>query len=327
MKLFRTLPALLVAAVAAAAAAPDARWRDVLDTPAAKSALAARVLVNGLARAGDRLIAVGQRGHVLTSDDGGRAWQQADVPVSSDLVAVSFPDPSNGWAVGHDGVVLHSGDGGRTWTRQLDGRSAQALMGPQGAESPLLDVWFRDPSNGYVVGAFGLALRTRDGGRSWEPLRAIDNPKGLHLYAVRGIGPDVFVVGEQGIAFKLDAEGERSTTLELPYKGTLFGIVGNERALVVHGLRGTALRSTDGGMNWQPVQTGLQVGLTAGTVTAAGRIVLASQSGHVLTSDDDGKTFAAAATPSPLPAAAVVEGSRGALVVGGPRGVQPLALP
>ena len=113
----------------AVAAPADTRWRDVLDAPAAKSTLAARGLLNGLARAGQRIVAVGQRGHVLYSDDAGKHWQQADVPVSSDLVAVSFPDATHGWAVGHDGVVLHSADAGRSWTRQLDGRSRRQGAG------------------------------------------------------------------------------------------------------------------------------------------------------------------------------------------------------
>ena len=203
---------------------------------------------------------------------------------------------TTGWAVGHDGVVLHSGDAGRTWNLQLDGRRIGELMvdyysrpdaapaeatpalreqarrfAAQGADNPLLDVWFRDASNGYVVGAFGLALRTRDGGKTWQPLlQAIDNPKGLHLYAVRGIGSDVYIVGEQGTAFKLERDAERFTTLELPYKGTLFGVVGNERAVVVHGLRGNVLRSTDGGRSWQSVTTGLQVGMTASALDARG---------------------------------------------------------
>ena len=54
--------------------------RDVLDTPAVKSPLAVRALVNGLAIAGTRIVAVGQRGHVLLSDDAGKSWQQAEVP-------------------------------------------------------------------------------------------------------------------------------------------------------------------------------------------------------------------------------------------------------
>jgi photosystem II stability/assembly factor-like uncharacterized protein len=91
---------------------------DVLDTPAASSALAARSLINGVARAGHRIVGVGQRGHIVFSDDGGKRWTQARVPVSADLVAVSFPSARQGWAVGHDGVVLHTSDAGATWVRQ-----------------------------------------------------------------------------------------------------------------------------------------------------------------------------------------------------------------
>jgi photosystem II stability/assembly factor-like uncharacterized protein len=342
--------AAALAAVGAAAAAPDARWRDVLDTPAAKSALAAKGLLVGLAKAGSRLVAVGQRGHVVYSDDGGTTWQQADVPVASDLVAVHFPDDRNGWAVGHDGVILHSADGGRSWQRQRDGRAD----GAQGAENPWLDVWFADARNGWVVGAFGTMLCTKDGGTTWQPLaHPLDNPKGLHLYAVRGVGADVYVVGEQGMAFRLDRgpaagrspagtdphggsprypaaggeDSERFVPIELPYKGTLFGVVGNARAVVVHGLRGNALRSADGGRTWTSIPTGLQVGLTASAVDAKGRIVFASQAGHVLVSADDGASFAPARLERPVPAAAVIAAAGGTLVVAGPRGVQPIALP
>jgi photosystem II stability/assembly factor-like uncharacterized protein len=160
-------------------------WRDVLDTPAQKSSLAARGLLTGLTRAGKRLVAVGQRGHVLLSDDAGKTWQQADVPVSADLVAVCFPNAETGWAVGHDGVVLKSTDAGRTWTRQLDGRGLGEVLvayytrsgdakwlaeaqrfAAQGAENPFLDVWFDDDKSGFVVGAFGLVLRTATAARA-----------------------------------------------------------------------------------------------------------------------------------------------------------------
>ena len=349
-----TLAVAAIATAAALAASGDARWRDVLDTPAAQSPLAARGLLNGLARAGQRIVAVGQRGHVLYSDDAGKSWKQATVPVSSDLVAVSFPDATHGWAVGHDGVILHTDDAGVTWTRQLDGRGIGAVLvdfyagtsatadpkraaalredaarlASQGAENPLLDVWFRDASEGYVVGAFGLALRTRDGGKTWQPMmHIIDNPKGLHLYAIRGIGDSLYIVGEQGTAFRLDRNAERFTTLELPYKGTLFGVIGDERAIVVHGLRGTVLRSTDRGASWQTVPSGLQVGLTGSTLDARGRIVLTSQAGHVLIASDAGATFAAAFKERTVPAAAVAEAAPGVLIVAGPRGAQTLTLP
>jgi photosystem II stability/assembly factor-like uncharacterized protein len=342
----RTLLRALAAGGALPLAAGAAPWRDVLDTPARRSALAARALLTGLARAGQRIVAVGQRGHVLYSDDAGTSWTQAEVPLSSDLVAVHFAAPDSGWIVGHDGVILRSTDGAKRWTRVLDGRALGALLvehytrggdakwvdeakrfAAQGAESPFLDVWFDDASTGYVVGAFGLALRTGDGGKSWEPLmHAADNPKALHLYAVRRVGSDLFVAGEQGLVLKLERDSGRLAALTTPYPGTLFGLLGNERAVLAHGLRGNVVRSTDGGRHWTAVPTGVGVGLTASTVDERGRFVIVSQAGHVLVSRDDGASFAPVKVERPLPAAAVVGAAGGALVVAGPRGVQTLSI-
>ncbi|CAM3999636.1 WD40/YVTN/BNR-like repeat-containing protein [Roseateles saccharophilus] len=312
---------LLAAALLPVAVARAAGFVDLLDTPALASRLAAKALLNGLAWAGPRLVAVGQRGHVLTSDDVGKTWAQAEVPVSSDLVAVHFPTPQRGWAVGHDGVVLASSDGGRRWSRQFDGRQ----LGPQGAENPLLDVWFDDGSRGYAVGAFGTLLHTADGGRSWrnEPTLA-DNPKGLHLYAVRRVGGALYLAGEQGLLLRQDGAG--FTALASPYAGTLFGLVGDERAVLAHGLRGHVVRSTDGGRSWQGVETGLAVGLTAGAVDARGRFVIVSQAGHVLVSSDAGASFTPLKVERPQPAAAVACAANGSLVLAGPRGVSSLNL-
>jgi len=312
--------ALILAMLALSSASEAQAFRDVLDTPASVSAAAPKGLLNGLARAGTRVVAVGQRGHIVYSDDAGRTWMQAAVPVSSDLVAVAFPNASLGWAVGHDGVILHSADSGATWTRQLDGRSPG-----QNAENPLLDVWFENERNGFAVGAFNLLLRTNDGGRTWESWSdRSDNPKGLHLYAIRAVGDDVYIAGEQGLLLKLDAHAARFRALELPYKGTLFGITGSAKSLLVFGLRGNAFRSVDRGRSWQKIETGLQVGVTGGA-TDAGRMVLVSNAGHVLVSKDDGASFRPLAIERPLPAAAVVAAGKD-LVIAGPRGVrvQPL---
>ena len=347
--------ALTTLALVLPAAATAAEYQDVLDVPATTSALAPASLLNGLARAGKRVVAVGQRGHVVYSDDVGRTWVQAKVPVSSDLVAVTFPTPSQGWAVGHDGVVLHSADASATWTRQLDGRKAgQAMLAyytaeaakgalgspeeaaklvdeakrfaAQGAENPFLDVWFENDRSGFVVGTFNLIFRTDDGGKTWEPwLHRSENPKALHLYAIRPAGGDLYITGEQGLVLKLDTQNTRFRAVDMPYKGTLFGITGSAKSAVVFGLRGNAFRTADGGKSWQKSETGLQVGLTAGT-TEQGRIVLVSQAGHVLVSTDDGASFTPLKIERPLPAAAVLDAGNNALVISGPRGVrtQPL---
>src|SRR5689334_25385014 len=97
----RSLAACLALALAASAAAA-AGFKDPLDVPAQQSPLASKSLLQAIARAGDRLVAVGQRGHILVSSDGGKSWKQATVPASSDLTAVFFASANKGWAVGHD---------------------------------------------------------------------------------------------------------------------------------------------------------------------------------------------------------------------------------
>lgn len=100
---------------------------DVLETPARSTTLAAEYLLNDVAVAGDRIVAVGERGHIIYSDDNGNSWVQGAVPVSMTLTAISFPTETHGWAVGHSGVVLHSSDAGETWTIQMDGIEAAKL--------------------------------------------------------------------------------------------------------------------------------------------------------------------------------------------------------
>jgi len=79
-----------------------------------------------IAAAGEHLVAVGERGHILYSDDNGETWVQAEVPTSAMLTRVFFISPGLGWAVGHDGNVLVSRNGGVNWELQRDGVGAQA---------------------------------------------------------------------------------------------------------------------------------------------------------------------------------------------------------
>jgi photosystem II stability/assembly factor-like uncharacterized protein len=312
---------LVISATAALA------FQDPLDTPAAASPLAAKSVLVSVARVDGRLIAVGMRGHIVVSDDDGQQWLQQAVPVSSDLTAVHFPTPAKGWAVGHDGMVLHSADAGRTWVKQLNGREANARMlahyearaqsgdanaarvlpevkrlAEPGPDQPFLDVWFENEQTGYVVGSFNLIFKTVDGGKTWEPLYdRTDNPQGLHLYGICGIGGEVYIAGERGLLLRLNPASGRFVALTSPYQGTYFGIVGKPGTLVAYGLRGNAFRSSDGGQTWEKSATGITTGITSGTVLADGRVVLVSQGGQILVSGDNARTFAILAVAKPAP--------------------------
>jgi photosystem II stability/assembly factor-like uncharacterized protein len=313
------LARLAIAALCAAAAAVDP-----LDLPARPSPLVTHRPLNGVAAAGGRLVAVGQRGHAAWSDDGGRTWTQAPVPVRSDLTAVRFASADRGWAVGHDGVVLATADGGRSWAKQLDGRG----LGLPLSETSLLDVWFDDEQAGWAVGAFGLVVRTADGGRTWtrwaEPS---DDRRGLHLYAIRRVAGDLYAAGEQGLVLKLDPGARRFRRLAVGYGGSLFGIVGQGGAVVVFGLRGSALRSEDRGASWRRLETGVEAALTAGTELPGGRIALASQAGQVLLGAGGGGPLRLARPGPAPPVSAIAPAGPGALVLVGAAGARVEPLP
>ena len=95
--------------------------------PALESERAVNGLLLEVARDGDRLLVVGERGRILWSDDGGQSWTQASVPVSLAITSVTFAGGGDAWATAHDGYLLHSDDRGATWSIALSGSDVAAL--------------------------------------------------------------------------------------------------------------------------------------------------------------------------------------------------------
>jgi hypothetical protein len=153
---------------AAAQVPPGAEANDEANKPAEIEPLAPVSLLLDLAVAGSRMVAVGERGHVLLSDDQGATWRQAkSVPTRAMLTAVFFADPEYGWAVGHDETIINTVDGGETWTR--------THFSPE-AQQPLLDLWFANRVSGIAVGAYGAYFTTNDGGRHWSSAKFAPPP-------------------------------------------------------------------------------------------------------------------------------------------------------
>jgi photosystem II stability/assembly factor-like uncharacterized protein len=229
---------LALAAFALAMAPPslgqDAVPEDPASRPAVIAPLAVRSLMLDAAWAGPRVVAVGERGHILHSADAGRTWTQSPVPASANLTAVYFADAKHGWAVGHVETILRTQDGGDSW---------ELVHFEPANPQPLLDVAFADATRGVAVGAYGVIYVTADGGKVWSqvpfepaPLpgaekveesademeAGVDLGFEFHLNAItRGPTGRMYLGAEAGRLFRSDDDGASWRELPSPYDGSL----------------------------------------------------------------------------------------------------------
>lgn len=298
--------------------------------------------------AGERIVVVGERGHVLVSDDAGHNWAQRPVPTRATLTSVFFVNDRLGWAAGHDAVILRTTDGGESW---------QLVYEDQAGERPILDIWFRDENFGCAVGAYGLFLTTTDGGTTWQdqlfeaedltPAASVDAGnddwyegeedwgKDVHLNQIRQAATGrLYIAGEAGNVYRSDDGGATWLSLAPPYEGSLFGSLALPgESLLVYGLRGNLLFSPDAGLHWAAEASGVVATLNDAIRLRDGRIVLAGLAGTLLVSRDNGRTLTAYPQADRAGLSRVLEIGDGALLLIGTHGVRrfqlpaPLALP
>lgn len=309
-----------------------------------KSERAAQSVLLGVTRAGQRLVAVGERGIVLLSDDDGKSWRQARVPASVTLTAVHFVSERLGWATGHSGVLLQTVDGGERWSKRLDGSqiakivldaelakntsadpeqlAAARRLVDEGPDKPLLDVLFLSPQVGFVAGAYGLLLRTDDEGKTWSPWQSrLPNVEGRHLNRMMSTNGGMYIVGERGAAFFSNDGGNSFTELRSPYAGSFFGVVGaSSDAVIIYGLRGNAFRVARRGTQWEKVDASSPATFSASVRLASGETILANQIGTLWRTKEGALSWEQLPGKTNSPVAAMAEATDGAIVVAG-RGV------
>jgi len=274
---------------------------------AARTPYASRAAVLATARAGNRIVAVGDHGVILLSDDGGRTHRQArQVPLDASLTGVSFADENRGWAVGHWGVVLHTKDGGETWAVQRI--SAQE-------DRPLFAVHFFDASHGVAVGLWSLVLVTSDGGAHWRTT-TVPLPDGTRRADLNLLGlfadnrGSLYATAERGMVLRSDDRGQQWRYLSTGYAGSLWtGAATRDGTLVVAGLRGSMFRSTNAGKTWQRVDSHSKSSITA-LVAAGPKVFGVGLDGLLLQSEDGGATLSAEVRADRLPLTAIALDSR-----------------
>ncbi len=276
-----------------------------------------RLLLIDASRAGNRLVAAGERGSIIYSDDNGHSWQRAKVPTAPLLTAIFFIDAQNGWAVGHDMVILRTTNAGETWVQQFSAPLEQR---------PFLDVLFLDTSRGIAVGAYGAYYETSNGGKTWTARKIADDDKHYNGIIQLAAGK-LLIVGEAGTLLKSDDSGQTWSALMPPYKGSYFGAIAAKNAhIIIYGLRGKIFRSSDGGNSWTAVDNSSVASIMGSTQLADGTLVLAGLSGTVLVSRDDGQSFVALPTDTIKAFSTALPSTSNVLLLFGETGVRDIPM-
>jgi photosystem II stability/assembly factor-like uncharacterized protein len=277
-----------------------------------------RLLVTDAERFGNRIVAVGDRGYIVITDDNGAHWKRAKAPPAPLLTAIDFVDDQLGIAVGHDSVILLTTDRGETWTQRF---SAPA------EGRPLLDVLFLTKNLAVAVGAYGAYYESADGGKTWAARKITADDKHFNTILELGEGR-LLILGEAGTILASNDAGKTWSPVASPYKGSLFGaLVADDGAVVAYGMRGRIYRSTDKGRTWKQVENASTATLIGGDKLFDGTLVIVGSAGTALVSRDNGHSFVALPTGSTRALAKPVLGAPDAVLLLGEGGVREVRLP
>jgi len=346
--------AALLTGHAVRAATPDGAAFDLdpLRAPAIAALHPDQVLLETVTRAGTRLVAGGEHGVIIISDDNGVQWRQVASPADVTIDEIRFADAQTGWAVGDFGVVLKTQDGGLSWTKQLDGvqaaqlmlRTAQQLEAASpadpaaakrlrhaklfvsdGPDKPFFLVQIFDPQHLRIYGAYGMAFETFDGGAHWADWsRNITDPGYLHPYGLVEQAGTIVIAGEQGMLLSGPQAGPLAPMGASPYAGSFFGILQSPAGgLVAYGLEGSVYERETQGSAWTKVENPSSATINCALVTTGGHVLLGDWDGSVLVVN--GAKLVATGTNAGFPISAMVEAADQSLILAGIGGVKRVA--
>lgn len=281
--------------------------------------------------------AVGHDGLILHSNDGGKTWQkQLDgvqlnkqiVEVAERIVeqvraqfeAIEAQESPDELELEDAEFMLEEAE------FMLEGAMDDTAAGPV---RPLLDVWFRNEQEGFVIGSYGMLLHTSDGGQNWKLVSdRMDNAEAFHLNQIIP-APDgsLYIAGGAGFIYRSTDGGASWESLEPGYEGSFYGIVivpgaGEDFELLAYGLRGNLFSSIDKGETWTSLDSGTNVTLMGGVLLGEGTVLLAGQGGTILIREPGQQTFSRAANPDRRPITGVIQTDHGNVLFVGLGGIR-----
>jgi photosystem II stability/assembly factor-like uncharacterized protein len=227
-------------------------------------------------------IAVGGRGILALTEDGGLTWTSENLETDLALIDVAVEE-GQGIAVGQSGLSLVFKDG--KW-RKVE----------SGTEERLMAVDMNSKGLAAAVGSFGTVLVSVDAGESWEPIpeslsQYVEGGYDPHLYAVQ-VDPNgtITIAGEFGL---IAQSGDQGKTWEVRHEGTesLSGLHMRPDGIgFAVGQGGAILKTEDAGKSWEPVAANLTGNLLGVASTGDGQVVVPGMR-HMYVSDDDGRNW------------------------------------
>jgi photosystem II stability/assembly factor-like uncharacterized protein len=310
-------------------------YQDQLDLPVLTMASAQQSLLLDTAFAGERIVVVGERGHILYSDDHGENWQQAQVDSRAQLNAVFFIDDNTGWAVGEDALIVQTTDGGVSWHKQFDDRDAEV-------RGPLLDIYFKNAEQGFAIGVFNKLYFTDNGGENWQNWQQhADNLDEWHFFAMAVTtghnaenssgNSSIYLTSEAGLLFRSIDGGESFSPLKTDHDGSFHGVLvkrdsSGKIILLAFGVGGKLFSSTDSGNSWLEISTGIESGLAGGSWLSDGSALIVGADGVMLKVSSDLKRVAKYQRDNGLPLNNVMQSGPDSLVLVGLGGIQKVLL-
>jgi photosystem II stability/assembly factor-like uncharacterized protein len=202
----------------------------------------------------------------------------------------------------------------------------------QGADKPLFRVRFHSETFGHALGAYGMIMVTRDGGKNWQHLlHVMENLSFYHFFDFAPLPEEgkFFICGEAGLFMVGDINAQSGLPIvSSPWEGSFFTSSDTaDGAIVLGGLRGRMFRTADVGQTWTVVAKPTTSSMVDSILLADGRLVAIAMAGEVLMSTDDGNSFTQLPLGNKGRIYSVAEGPEGTLLLAGPDGIQKFALP
>lgn len=274
--------------------------------------------------------AVGHDGIILHSDDGGKSWIKQLDGISGTVLNLAHAEALV--LAKKNELAKAEGNRKEELARQLEDLEYarddyQYAIDENGCCDPLMDLWFKNDREGFVVGAYGQIYFTNDGGNTWIPWwDRIDNPNRLHFNAVTQAKGTLFVAGEAGTLYRSTDEGQTWENLSGPYDGSYFGMVADPQKSYVYafGLGGNVALSDTLGATWKHIKTKAGAALAGADIRKNGRVVMVSYSGVILSCPEKTTDFSIQKILNGW--TGVTHADDGHLVLVGTRGVHRLKL-